>query len=66
MTDPNIDLVHLSHGPLFRGEGEYNDGELVPRSQVPDHAVRGGGNVQSDGTDGGVEGQWYEEWVVED
>ena len=65
MTNPNTDLVYLSNGPLFHNETEYYERELVSRSQVPDHAVRSGGNIQSDGTDGGVAGQWYEEWVVE-
>lgn len=64
MTDPNSDLVYLSTGPLYQGEIEYFDSELVSRSQVPDYAVRGGGDIQSDGTDGGVADQWYEQWVI--
>lgn len=65
MTNPNSDVVYLSTGPLFHDEIEYYERQLVSRSQVPDRAVRGAGNLQSDGTDGGVVGQWYEEWVVE-
>lgn len=65
MTDPKSDLVYLSSGPLFHGNAEYYDSEFVPRSQVPDHAVQGGGNRESDGTDGGIAGRLYEEWVVE-
>lgn len=65
MTDPNSDLVYLSVGPYPQGDTEYYDSELRPRSELPDYAVRGAGNLQSDGTDGGVAGQWYEQWVVE-
>lgn len=65
MTDPNDALVYLSSGPLSHGNDEYYDGELVPRSHVPDYAVRGGGNVQVCAQNGGVDGRWYEEWVIE-
>lgn len=66
MTDlTRDDLVYLSSGPLFHGDTEYYDSELISRSKVPDYAVRGGGNIQSDSTDGGVAGHWYEQWVVE-
>lgn len=65
MTDPNSDLVYLSVGPYFQGDAEYYERELRPRTEVPDHAVRGAGTLQSDGTDGGAAGQWYEEWVIE-
>jgi hypothetical protein len=50
---------------LFQGDTEYYDGELVPRSQVPDHAVRGGGDVDGSAVDRGVAGRRYEEWVIE-
>jgi hypothetical protein len=65
MTDPNDDLVCLSMGPLPHGDLEYFEDTLIPRSELPDYAVRGGGNVDGADLDGGVAGRSYEVWVIE-
>lgn len=60
VTQPS-DQVFLSHGP------EYDDGELIPRSELPDNALRAAGNIDGSRFDG-VEGdgpRWYEEWIIE-
>lgn len=59
-TQPS-DQVFLSHGP------EYDDGELILRSQLPDYAFRAAGNIDGSQIDGlGGDGpRWYEEWVIE-
>jgi hypothetical protein len=54
------DRVFLSHGP------DYDDGELILRSELPDYAFRAAGNIdggQFDGLDGDGP-PWYEEWVI--
>ncbi|MFD5864655.1 hypothetical protein ACFWGP_06885 [Agromyces sp. NPDC127015] len=59
-TQPS-DRVFLSHGP------DYDDGELIARSELPDYAFRAAGNIDGSKFDG-LEGdgpRWYEEWVVE-
>ena len=59
-TQPS-DRVFLSHGP------DYDDGELILRSELPGYAFRAAGNIDGSQFDG-VEGdgpRWYEEWVIE-
>ncbi|WP_306231408.1 hypothetical protein [Agrococcus beijingensis] len=59
-TQPS-DRVFLSLGP------DYDDGELIARSELPDYASRAVGNIDGSMFDGlrGDGPRWYEEWVVE-
>jgi hypothetical protein len=59
-TQPS-DRVFLSHGP------EYDDGGLILRSELPDFAFRGAGNIDGSEFDGldGDRPRWYEEWIIE-
>uniref|UniRef100_UPI0026198140 hypothetical protein n=1 Tax=uncultured Microbacterium sp. TaxID=191216 RepID=UPI0026198140 len=59
-TQPT-DRVFLSHGP------DYDDGELILRSELPDYAFRAAGNIDGSEFDGldGDGPRWYEEWVIE-
>lgn len=59
-TEPSY-RVFLSHGP------DYDDRELILRSELPDYAIRSAGNIDGSQFDGlvGDERRWYEEWVIE-
>lgn len=58
MSEQSEDMVWLTVGP------EYDDGELIPRSQMPDDAFRAAFTVKGDDIEG-VAGQTYEVWAVE-
>jgi len=60
-TTQPTNRVFLTHGP------DYDDGELILRSELPVHAFPAAGNIdgsQFDGLDGDGP-RWYEEWVIE-
>lgn len=58
MNEQSEDMVYLTVGP------EYDDGELIPRAQMPNDSFQTAFTVQGDDVDG-VAGRTYEVWAVE-
>lgn len=58
MSEQSEDMVYLTVGP------EYDDGELIPRAQMPNDAFPAAGTVKGDDVEG-VAGKTYEVWAVE-
>lgn len=58
MSEQSEEAVWLTVGP------EYDNGELIPRTRVPDEAFQTALTVQGDAI-GGVAGQAYEVWAIE-
>lgn len=58
MSEPNEDLVWLTVGP------EYDGGELISRTRLPNDAVRASLDVDGSGLVA-AENRMYEVWTVE-
>lgn len=58
MSEQSEEMVWFTVGP------EYDNGELIPRAQMPDDAFQTAFTVQGDDIEG-IAGQPYEVWAVE-